>query len=90
MNANIIIEDRLNELVDYEKNFKNLNEIMGTLRTGNVSLVEQLKKFKEGVALTDTLTNMLKTAKHEVIEISKANIEASTYSNNQDQEDIPF
>ena len=57
---------KTNELIDFEKSLQSLEELVGRMETGELSLEESLKHFEEGVKLTRQCQQALKTAEQKV------------------------
>ena len=51
---------------NFEKNLKELEEVVRTLESGNVTLDEMLTLFEKGVTLTKSCTNQLDKAEQKI------------------------
>ena len=63
----------MTKTVDFEKSLKKLENIVGELEQGNLSLEEALKKYEEGIVLATGCSKMLKEAKARVERLVKKN-----------------
>lgn len=62
------------EAFDFERALKELEELVGRMEKGDLSLEESLKSFERGIELTRTCQQALKEAEQKVeILISKGN-----------------
>jgi len=57
--------------IDFEKSLKRLEEIVGELEEGNLSLEKALKIYEEGITLTRSCSKMLKEAKARVEKLAQ-------------------
>ncbi len=55
-----------NTELSFEENIKELEDILRTLESGDVSLDEMLRLFEEGVKRTKECTNQLKNAEQKI------------------------
>ena len=64
----------------FEESFTRLQEVVGKLSTGNLSLQEALGAFEEGMGLADTCARMLDEAELRVKQVSDRAIHAGSAS----------
>lgn len=64
----------------FEESFTRLQEVVGKLSTGNLSLQEALGAFEEGMGLADTCARMLDEAELRVKQVSDRAVHAGSAS----------
>jgi exodeoxyribonuclease VII small subunit len=64
----------------FEESFTRLQEVVGKLSTGNLSLQEALGAFEEGMGLADTCARMLEEAELRVKQVSDRAVHAGSAS----------
>ena len=68
----------------FEEAMRRLQEIVGKLESGEVSLEESMKLFEEGAKLSSQCYQLLDKAEQQVIQLAKIPLEEEV----QDEEDI--
>jgi len=70
------------EIKDFEKSLQRLEEIVGKLEEGELTLEESLKLFEEGTKLSRSCGKQLNQAQRKVEMLVK--------NDNDEQEEVPF
>lgn len=78
---------RSKKKTDFEQSIVRLEKIVEALETGDLSLEQSLKSFEEGVALTRSCQESLRTAEQTIKQLSEKNGQPTLENFDFDSED---